>query len=219
MPATPRSRRHIPLTSTSLYAILGLIRAEPGSAYQLNKRMELTYAYFWPRARSGVFSDVKQLAALGLVRGTRATTGRRARTVYEITPGGRAALGAWLATPPTTFALELEALVRVYLADFGAPRDLDGALATFEAKVEEMIRIAREIIPAYLEDRAPPPVDDVVTRALLVDFLAGFASFGRAWVRRSRREVARWRSGDTRAARVSRAHRTLRNALPSDTSG
>jgi DNA-binding PadR family transcriptional regulator len=197
--------------STTTHAILGLIAGEPASAYELAKRMQLTYSYFWPGARSHVFTEVKKLEALGWVAGEIEANGRRRRTTYAITRKGRQALALWLQTPPERFALEMEGLVRVYLASFGTDDDLDRAVAAMEASADTMLRIAGRIIPAYLEGRPPPPAAELHVRAILIDFLAGFAGFVDAWAKRSRKEIARWPEGDA-AARDRRALRTLKSA-------
>jgi hypothetical protein len=54
------------LTSTS-YAILGMVaQLRSCTTYQLGKTMRSSFDYFWPRARSLIYSEVKRLAALGL---------------------------------------------------------------------------------------------------------------------------------------------------------
>lgn len=199
--------------SATAFAILGLVRTAPGSAYDLNKRMEITYAYFWPRARSLVFAETKKLHVGGFVSGTVEHTGARARTIYTITPSGEDALRQWLTTPPTVFGLEIEALVRLYLAESGDRGVIEGAVLAVEHEAERMLAIARTVIPAYLEGRPPPPVDDVATRALLIDFLAGFASFTRAWAQRARQEVATWDDIGPEE-RTERALQRLRASLP-----
>ncbi len=203
---------------TTAHAVLGLIAAEPASAYDLATRMRITYAYFWPSARSHVFAEVKRLAALGWVRGEDMPRGGRERTVYSITPSGEAALRAWLDAPCDHFSLEIDGLVRLYLARFGARAQLDRALASMEAESERMLRIAGEIVPAYLAGTPPPPADRLEHRALLIDFLAGFADFVHAWARRSRAEVARW-PGSTAKSTRARAMATLRRAPRIEASG
>ncbi len=187
---------------TTAHAVLGLIAAEPASAYDLATRMRITYAYFWPSARSHVFAEVKRLAALGWVRGEDMPRGGRERTF----------------PPCDHFSLEIDGLVRLYLARFGARAQLDRALASMEAESERMLRIAGEIVPAYLAGTPPPPADRLEHRALLIDFLAGFADFVHAWARRSRAEVARW-PGSTAKSTRARAMATLRRAPRIEASG
>lgn len=178
--------------TTTTYALLGLLLSQPDSAYGLVERMRIHYGYFWPRARSHVFTEVKKLEALGWVAGVSEGVGRRPRRVLHALPEGRAALEAWLRTAPTSFSLEIEGLVRVYLAAFGSLQDLDRALAALEREAEAMLVVAREVVPAYLRGEGPPPADDVALRAILIDFLVHFAQLTAAWAARSRAAVAEW---------------------------
>src|SRR5438270_14089283 len=91
------------LTPTS-YAILGMAGIRPCTTHELSKAMQRSFDYFWPRARSLVYAEVKRLAGLGLLHAVKDAVGERPRTTYAITPDGRTALASWLRTPPTTFA-------------------------------------------------------------------------------------------------------------------
>src|SRR5262245_18010519 len=121
------------LTTSSL-AILGQLAFRPWPAYELAKAMDVNFKYFWPRAQSHVYAEVKRLAELGLASVTEEMQGERRRSVYAITPRGRRALAEWMRSPPETFALEMEGLVRLFLAPFGTREDLLGALASMEAE-------------------------------------------------------------------------------------
>ena len=85
-----------PLTTTS-YAILGQLALRPWTMYDLARHMRNEIADFFPRAESQVYAEPKRLVALGLATARQEATGRRRRTVYQITPEGRAALTDWLA--------------------------------------------------------------------------------------------------------------------------
>lgn len=198
------------MRTTTTYAILGLLAAEPASAYALAERMRITYGYFWPRARSHVFTEVKKLEALGWVEGRAQWTGRRSRTEFAVTTEGSAALAAWLDTPPSTFALEMEGLVRLYLAPFGRTEALAVALATVEDEADRMLEIGRSVVPAYLRGEGPPPADDLASRALLIDFLVRYAALVKEWAAASREEVCRWPGGE----REDRARSRLLTLLP-----
>ena len=153
-----------------------------------------------------------RLAVLGWVDARDEATGRRQRVVYALNAAGRGALRAWLARPPTSFALEMEGLVRIYLGSQGRPADLLQTLEAMQTEPVAMLHIAGDIIPAYLAGRPPPPADEVHVRALLFDFLTHFAAFVRDWAERNRTEVKRW-AGEDVAVRDRRALRRMQ-AMP-----
>src|SRR5687767_10885025 len=95
--------------STTSYALLGQIALRSRTSYELAAEMRRNVHYFWPRAESLVYAELKRLAGEGLVAAERSFVGKRPRTTYAITPAGRTALAAWLGTRPRPFALELEA--------------------------------------------------------------------------------------------------------------
>ena len=182
--------------TTTTYAILGLLAAGPSSPYDLSIRLQIGYGFFWPRARSHVFTEAKKIAALGWARGTARRTGRRMRTEYAITPKGRSALQAWMATEPTTFSLEFEHLVRVYLTAFGTTDDLLRVLDSAATRARGMLDVAEQVISDYESGVIEGPQDEPHLRVLLVDYLAHLAELTLDWSKRSRREVAEWADAD-----------------------
>src|SRR5579859_3071369 len=129
------------LTATS-YAILGMVGLRPCTTYELSKMMQRSFDYFWPSARSLIYAEVKRLATVGLLTAEKDFVGQRARTRYSITDEGRAALAAWLSTPPHVFALDMEGLLRIYLASFGSREDLQQALEKMRQDAVTMLEIA-----------------------------------------------------------------------------
>jgi DNA-binding PadR family transcriptional regulator len=184
------STRKESLTPTS-YAILGMAGMQPCTTYELGKAMRRSFDYFWPRARSLIYAEVKRLAAIGLLNATRELVGKRPRTRYAITNAGRDALATWLTTAPQTFSLEVEGLLRVYLAPFGTREDLLRSLEALHREAVIMLGIAAAFRRAYL-DGTSPAMDQVHIRALLNDFLARYADLVRTWAERSIATVSTW---------------------------
>jgi DNA-binding PadR family transcriptional regulator len=178
------------LTATS-YAILGQLALRPWTTYELTTEMRRNFRYFWPRAESAVYAEIKRLAADGLVRGERTYTGRRGRTTYEITAAGHEALHAWLGTPPARYVLEFEGLLRVFFARFGTGQELLAALARTREQATELLSVADAIAHEYHEGRAPFQ-EQIEVRALVHQFLASFAQSMRAWAQDAETEVATW---------------------------
>jgi PadR family transcriptional regulator, regulatory protein AphA len=178
--------------TTTTFAILGLLAAGPGSPYELNQRLQLSCGYFWPRARSQVFTEVKRLASLEWATGAVLLNGRRARTEYTITDLGMRALQRWLHTTPAIFDLEFEHLVRVYLAGFASPADLLGVFDDAEQRAAAMLALADQVIDGYEHGQIDGPHDEPHLRVLLVDYLANLAQLTVDWAQRSRADVRSW---------------------------
>jgi DNA-binding PadR family transcriptional regulator len=149
-PSSPR------LTTTS-YAILGLLAVRPWTTYELTRQMDRGLGRIWPRAQSRIFAEPKRLAALGLAQATPGRIGRRPRTVYSITPEGRAALGTWLAQPGAGPVLESEHLVKVFFAEHARKQDTLATLATARRWAEERNEENLAAGRAYLTGSGPFP--------------------------------------------------------------
>jgi DNA-binding PadR family transcriptional regulator len=153
------------LSATSA-ALLGQLAWREQSTYELVKAMGGNVRFFWPRAESHVYREVKRLTAAGLTVGEHGATGRRPRTVYRITAAGRSALAAWLAAPPGGVSLEHEPLLRVFIARSGKREDLLRAIAAARSQAQAMIAIGDGLADLYnwarhtieWADRAEPEV-------------------------------------------------------------
>src|SRR6478609_626160 len=120
-------------TATS-FAILGLLGIQPWTAYELVAQSKRSLHWFWPRSEAHLYAELKRLVERGHAESEVVDGRRRQRTRYTITPKGRAALDDWLETKPTAPALEMEALLRMMLADQG---DVDELRATIEATAQQ----------------------------------------------------------------------------------
>lgn len=142
------SRGQTPTTTS--YATLGLLAVQPWSTYELTNQIRRSLARFWPRAASKLYEEPRKLVALGYATAETQHQGRRRRTVYAITPEGRRALAAWLATTGAPPALESEQLLRVFLADHGTRQDLLDTLAATRAWARERAVVDAAIAREHL---------------------------------------------------------------------
>src|SRR5262249_52726801 len=106
----------------------------------------------------------------------------------------------WLASPPQAFALEIEALLRIYLAPFGTRDDLLNVLESVRDEAETMLHIAAAFRASYL-DSTSPAMDQLHVRAVLNDFLANFPPLALEWSERSIATVEAWRNLEPRGKR------------------
>lgn len=201
-----------PLSPTS-YALLGQLALRPWSGYEMAKNIGRTLHWFWPRAESVIYAEMKRLTDLGLADAQPAP-GRRGRpqTTYTITPEGRDALADWLGTPPRDFSLHFEALLRVHLAPYGETDDLRRALAGARDDAEGLLRQAIVIGTEFVEGRHQFQAQ-VHIRAILFDFLWRFGLTMHVWATHWLEQVGQWPSIEVSAAAERAAVDLIRRHL------
>jgi PadR family transcriptional regulator AphA len=121
-------------TTTTSYALLGLLSVRPWTTYELAKQVQRSLRWFWPRAERKLYDEPKLLVARGLARAEERFTGKRRSREYSITPEGRVELARWLDEPPAPRTSEFEGMLKVFFADAG---DLDQLRATLDRIEEE----------------------------------------------------------------------------------
>jgi DNA-binding PadR family transcriptional regulator len=102
--------------SPTAYVILGMVRREPRSGYEIKAMVDKTTRFFWAASYGQIYPELKRLSEAGLVVGVDSPTGGRRRTVYEITADGEEELKAWLRQPPETFEMREEGLLKLFFA-------------------------------------------------------------------------------------------------------
>jgi len=179
-------------TATTANAILGLLALrDEWSTWELTQQLRRNMRFFWPRAESQIYGEVKALVGRGWARSRQTFVGRRARTSYTITARGQRALTDWLATPPKPTALECEPLLRIFLADFATPEQLHVAIDQVRADGDAILDVGRVVSTEYLAGTAPFQ-DQVHVRALVFDFLSSHALMLREWADRAEQAIHAW---------------------------
>lgn len=197
------------LTTTS-YAILSLLAVRSWTTYELSQQMERSVGAMWPRAASVVYEEPKRLVRRGLATAETQYTGRRASTVYSITPRGRKALAAWLAQPGAAPSVEHEALLKVAFADHGSLEGLRANLAAIREQAEGELAYGEQRRREYADSGGPFP-HRLPVIALVIRY---FEERNRAllrWVEWAEEVTADWTgvSTDTGAAVPSNAFAAL----------
>ena len=179
------------LTPTS-YAMLGLLALRPWTTYELAKQMQRSVRWFWARAERKLYDEPKLLAAAGLAT-TRATmTGKRASTVYEITPAGREALRRWMASTefdPAQF--EMEGMIHVFFAENGSPDQLVAALRRMGQQSTAALAELHELSAAIAggDDAFP---DRRAMNAVALELMARLHEATLGWTEWAEKEVGSW---------------------------
>ncbi len=108
--------------SATAYVILGLVRKQPRSGYEIKAIVDGTTRFFWAASYGQIYPELKRLSEAGMVVGVDSPTGGRRRTVYEITADGEEELKAWLRRPPETYEMREEGLLKLFFAE-ALPRE------------------------------------------------------------------------------------------------
>ena len=186
----PTGNEMRPLTTTS-YALLAQVALRPWSTYELARQRVRYFRFVWPRAESAIYREVKKLAEDGLLDTRVEHTGKRKRTIYSINDAGLAELRAWLETPVSPFAMEFEAMIRLFAAPLGTTDQILESLGQVRADTSEMLRFAGEVRREY-HDGHGALQDQVYVRALGIDFFISLLHTVDAWAERTIREVELW---------------------------
>jgi DNA-binding PadR family transcriptional regulator len=185
-PADPPSG----LTTTS-YAVLAQLALRPWSTYELAQQRVRYFRYVWPRAESAIYREVKRLAAMELVTARREYVGKRPRTLYSITDPGRQVLRDWLATPVSPFAMDFEAMIRLFIAPLGTKDQLTATLQQVRDDAREMLAFSGAVKQEFLDGRAVLQ-DQTYIRALAVDFFISLLNTVDGWAERTLAEIEGW---------------------------
>jgi DNA-binding PadR family transcriptional regulator len=181
-----------PSLTTTSYAVLAQLAVHPWSTYELARQRVRYFRYVWPRAESAIYREVKRLAAMELVTAKREYVGKRPRTLYSITEAGRQTLREWLATPVSPFAMDFEAMIRLFIAPLGTKEQIIATLEQVRDDAQEMLRFGGAVKQEFLDGRAVLQ-DQVYIRAHAVDFFISLLTTVDGWAERTLAEIQGWK--------------------------
>ena len=138
----------ITLNNTAV-VILGLLASGPKSGYDIKHIVDRSTRFFWRASYGQIYPELRRLEANGLVRGHAKSRGDRARTEYELTRAGRAALRDWLTSSgELTHEIRDEGLLRFFFSDELEPEEQMANLRAMRERYERLaVRLREEIEP------------------------------------------------------------------------
>src|SRR3954462_8484765 len=117
MPRSDPKTPDVELTPTGR-VILGMIAFGRRSRYDIKTFVARTTRYFWAASYGQIYPELKRLEDQGRVRGRPEPSGGRARTVYELTEAGAAALQDWLESDARTlYELRDAGMLKLFFSD------------------------------------------------------------------------------------------------------
>jgi PadR family transcriptional regulator AphA len=103
--------------------ILGMLALGKNTGYEIKQFVDKSTRHFWAASYGQIYPELRRLEELGLVSGHPEPSGGRARTVYELTDAGHAALRAWLRnTGEPVYEVRCETLLKLFFSDAVEPR-------------------------------------------------------------------------------------------------
>src|SRR5690349_5886949 len=106
--------------------ILGMVALGQRTGYDIKAFVDKTARYFWAASYGQLYPELKRLEDQGLVRGQPEPSGGRARTVYDLTEAGTAALRRWLGSEnEPSYELRDEGMLKLFLSDSLPERQID----------------------------------------------------------------------------------------------
>src|SRR2546423_1688820 len=127
--------------------ILGMIALGKRTGYDIKAFVDKTARYFWAASYGQLYPELKRLEDQGLVRGQQEPSGGRARTVYELTETGTAALERWLVSDDVpSYELGDEGMLKLFLSDSLPERRID-IVRAMRVREERALAHLRSIEP------------------------------------------------------------------------
>jgi DNA-binding PadR family transcriptional regulator len=168
--------------SSTAYVILGMLRRERLSGYEIKAKVDNSTRFFWAASYGQIYPELRRLSEIGLVEGVDSPTGGRKRTVYEITADGEEELVAWLRQPPEVFEMREEGLLKLFFADALPPAEAVEIVRAMRRHREAMNRRLRELEPGKdaIEDAYP-----LTVLGCGIEFTEWFVE----WCRRTERRI------------------------------
>jgi PadR family transcriptional regulator, regulatory protein AphA len=141
--------------SPTTYGLLGMLAVRSWTGYELTQQMRRSLRFVWSSSEGHLYREQKRLVSLGWAGVEKEPAGGRKRNRYTITPEGRQALQAWLATTPEEPHFEIDGILRVFFADQGTVPDLVSSLVETARSARAMLDELLGFVDEYLEEGGP----------------------------------------------------------------
>ena len=119
--------------SPTARVILGLLRFEPRTGYDIKQVTDRSTRFFWGASYGQIYPELRRLEAAGLVDSHAEPRGQVPRRVYRLTEDGRRAFESWLAEPGDQYEVRDEGLLKLFFGE-----------AMPEEQLEELVQRRRE---------------------------------------------------------------------------
>ena len=141
--------------SATARVILGLLKFEPRTGYDIKRVTDYSTRFFWRASYGQIYPELRALEQAGLVHAREEPRGGRRRRVYALTPRGEEALSDWLRGDENVYELRDEGLLRLFFGELVAEEDLLELVRGRQAWYEESGALFRGIAAQLGEIEGP----------------------------------------------------------------
>lgn len=131
--------------SSIKHVILGLLRQDPQSGYDLKKTMMDSPIFFWSGNNNQIYTSLTQLYRDGMVTYiVKEMEGRPSKKIYTITKKGEKQLKEWILSEPTLPQLENIFMIKLYLSDHLGKTERNNFIKTYENELSIKLLMIKE---------------------------------------------------------------------------
>jgi PadR family transcriptional regulator AphA len=164
------------------HILLGFLREEPGSGYDLNKRLEAQAKHFWITEQSQIYRALYRMQAAGWVDyETVVQDDSPNKKIYQLTKAGSAELDSWL-REPTEEALPSHIwLAKLYVGDNLEYADVVNIMRKRRTSLGEY-RLWVQLRRRLIEQQSPQNAVETTLRLLTLDHSLRLLDAEIAWL-------------------------------------
>lgn len=143
------------------YILLGFLRLQPSTGYDLHTHMEASTGHFWHAKLSQIYTTLKKLEAENLIWSeVEEQDDRPDKRIYHITEQGQTALENWLGQPNTDMdQLKSTMLLRLFLSGFADLESVITELKLQKAMHEKQLQLYRTKSQQVIDDASQSAPD------------------------------------------------------------
>lgn len=136
------------------YVILGLIRDEPMTGYEIKQCIDLRMNFFWSESYGQIYPELNEMVEEGLLTiDEKDAESKRPKIYYKITEKGSGEFNNWMATENEKDTIRSESLLKFFLADDNNREDIIRHLETFyqqNAQKLQLYLLFQENLRSYI---------------------------------------------------------------------
>lgn len=129
------------------YILLGLLRDQPSSGYDLNKQLQEYTPHFWRSEQSQIYRALYKLQDQSWINATEIPQdGLPDKKIYHVTPTGQTRLETWLSQPMRERAATQAWMAQLYFSDLLSVEDINNIMQERIASLHDRLETYQKLL-------------------------------------------------------------------------